>query len=97
MALTLAEQDCSNCRYSRKPAGFGDDGRLSCRYLPPQASDNYTWRLVPETFWCGCWEWGPQTPVSGKKAVTKEELQALLERLPEQKGQVKMRRARDAG
>ena len=97
MALTLAEQACSNCRYSRRPAGFGDDGRLSCRYLPPQPCDNNIWRLVPDTFWCGRWEWGPQDPIPGRKAVSREQLQSLLERLPEQKGQVKMRRAAEAG
>lgn len=67
MPLTLAEQECSNCRFSRRPAGFSADGRLSCRYLPPQPCENNVWRLVPENFWCGHWEWGPQEPLHGKQ------------------------------
>jgi hypothetical protein len=74
MPLTLAEQECSNCRFSRRPAGFGADGRLSCRYLPPQPCDNNIWRLVPENFWCGKWEWGPQEPISGKQMVPVREV-----------------------
>jgi len=74
MPVTLAEQECSNCRYSRRPAGFGADGRLSCRYLPPQPCDNNIWRLVPENFWCGKWEWGPQEPIHGKQVVAVREV-----------------------
>ena len=39
------------------------------RLVPPQPCDNNIWRLVPENFWCGKWEWGPQEPIPGKQLV----------------------------
>ena len=63
MQPTLREQNCSNCRFSRRAAEFDDDHLLSCRYLPPQPYPSNEWRLVPETFWCGQWERGHKEPI----------------------------------
>lgn len=60
----LAEQECGNCRYSRKRT----DDVLSCRRNSPQLTDlrhsdrdkttRWWWPAVCPDFWCG--EWAPQ-------------------------------------
>jgi len=65
MPISLSEQECSNCKFSRRPTGQAD-AMLSCRFLPPTPCDNNNWRVVPEKFWCGKWEWGPKEPIGGR-------------------------------
>jgi hypothetical protein len=67
MSLQLSQQTCANCRFARRSAAFDADGLLSCRYLPPQPSRDNNWRIVPENFWCGCWDWGPPDPLVGPR------------------------------
>lgn len=62
--IALGEQNCSNCRFARRSTVFARDEALSCRYLPPQPFPTNDWRLVPENFWCGCWEQGPIEPLT---------------------------------
>jgi|1048.fasta_scaffold57950_2 hypothetical protein len=62
--IALREQSCSNCRFARRSTVFDRDDALSCRYLPPQPYPTNDWRLVPENFWCGCWERGPIEPLT---------------------------------
>ena len=57
--IALREQSCSNCRFARRSTIYERDRALTCRYLPPQPYHTNDWRLVPQDFWCGCWERGP--------------------------------------
>ncbi len=61
--MALREQSCANCRYARRSTLYEPDGSLTCRYLPPQPYPSNAWRVVPEDFWCGCWERGPLDPL----------------------------------
>jgi len=62
--MNLFEQNCKNCKFSRKSSMPSKNGQavLSCRFTPPTPvagsgkSMFNSWRMVPENFWCGCWQ-----------------------------------------
>lgn len=61
--MALREQSCENCKFARRSTVYEPDGSLTCRYLPPQPYPTNAWRVVPQDFWCGCWERGPLDPL----------------------------------